>query len=986
MKNARSMKSRLIIPFCLILIFQTVFMMVFLSNGKVARSLYVNEINSIEKDVQNSELLLEREVVQHWMSDIRTSPTIQKRIETILQEQGKVPEDIHEDWSLNSQILSGIMPDVLDLLHRSYGNSVYVILDGPVAAQSAEGHMAGVSVMDTDSSSFAADNSDLLLVRGASAISNDQKIPLAREWQMDFDMTRSASDDYRFLEPYTMAQSSDTAGSASKYAYLGEVSSVLQADTEGISYSVPLILSDGSVIGLLGGTMMKSQIYALLKNELFHSDTDTIQLIVRMEKNNPYSITPVLAYGTAYNRCFGSGTEITWMDTSWDDIKKTIDKNGDAWYVAPIRLPVYGSDSQYQQTEWMIVVMRRQSVMESFYQKLLSGLLTGCAFTLVPGILFALLYGEYFTSPIRRLIRELRSSKSGSRIRLQPTWISELDELSRAIEHLSADVADSALRISRILDASGVPIGVFEYLKDREKVFCSRSLFELLGLNETEEDYVYLDPDRFARMMQVLGKGTRESDDVSLYRIHGEEKDRYLRLKIVETANGNQTGVLLDVTEEVEKQRRLELERDYDQLTDLYNRGAFRRNTEALLESGKLSCAALLMWDLDNLKYVNDTYGHEMGDRYIRLFADQLKRLAAAGAVVERHSGDEFMAFLCGDSEESIREQIRQFFCSVQGVSLKVDAEYELPLRASAGVTWYPRQARDFTTLTRYADFAMYMAKHSTKGVLQEFDLASYQKNSYLLSGREELNQLLERDDVPFALQPIVSRNGQIFGYEALMRPSTKNLKNIMEVLTLAKRQAKLPQFERLTWVCAMKWFRTHEKELPEGSHLFINSIANTSLAPECVEELIRLYPDLLKRVVLEVTEGEAVNSKDMEYKTGCVSRTGGMIALDDYGSGYSSEGSLLNMNVHIVKLDMELVRGIHENPDKQELVTNLVHYCKERGILVLAEGVEQVEELQAMLKLGADLFQGYYLGRPEMEIRPVNPYVVEKMLVLSKN
>lgn len=279
----------------------------------------------------------------------------------------------------------------------------------------------------------------------------------------------------------------------------------------------------------------------------------------------------------------------------------------------------------------------------------------------------------------------------------------------------------------------------------------------------------------------------------------------------------------------------------------------------------------------------------------------------------------------------------------------------------------------------------MYMAKHSTKGVLQEFDFSSYQKNSYLLSGREELNQLLERDDIPFAVQPILSRDGSVFGYEALMRPNSKNLKNIQEVLTLAKRQAKLPQFERLTWICAMKWFRMHEAELPSGSRLFINSIANTSLAPDCLEELIRLYPDLLKRVVLEVTEGEEINSSDMEFKTRAVSRTGGMIALDDFGSGYSSEGSLLNLNVNIVKLDMELVQGIDENPDKQELAANLIHYCKERGILVLAEGVERIEELHTMLMLGADLFQGYYLGRPELEIRPVNPYVVEKLRVLSQ-
>lgn len=984
MKNARSMKSRLVVPFCLILVFQAVFMMVFLSNGMVAKSLYTNEINSIEKDVQNSELLLEREMVQHWLGDIRSTSTIQQKIQTVLEQQGRQPEDILTDWSLNAEILNGIMPDVLDLLHRSYGNSIYVILDGPASSQSLSGHKAGIAVMDTDSSSFAADNSDLLLLRGASSISNDYKIPLAREWEMDYDMTQEASDEYRFYNPYTIAKGAKVLGSTAQYGYFGRISSALQEDTDGVCYTIPLVIGDGAVVGVLGGTMSKGQIYALLKNELFHSDADTMQLIARKD-NEPNQITPVLTYGSAYNRCFGERSVLLYDDTEWTGIKKIIDQNGDSWYLTTMKLPIYGSDSPYCQTEWLTVVLRRQSVMESFYQKLVNGLLLGCAFTLLPCILFALLYGEYFTQPIRRLIRQLRSFDRGSRIHLQRTRISELDELSRAIEHLSAAVAESALRISRILDASGVPIGVFEYLLDSQKVFCSRSLFELLGLKETDEDYIYLETEGFTKIMQVLGTGIQERDDVRLYQISRDGAKRYLRLKMVRAENGNETGVLLDVTEELEKQRRLEMERDYDQLTELYNRGAFRRNTEALLNSGKLSCAALVMWDLDNLKYVNDTYGHEMGDRYIRLFADQLKRLSAFGAVVERHSGDEFMAFLCGENEEQIREQIRQFFCSVRDVYLKVDEDYKLPLRASAGVTWYPRQARDFPTMTRYADFAMYMAKHSTKGVLQEFDISSYQKNAYLLSGREELNQLLERDDVPFAVQPILGRDGSIFGYEALMRPNSKNLKNIQEVLTLAKRQAKLPQFERLTWVCALKWFREHETELPSGSRLFINSIANTSLAPECLEELVSKYSDLLKRVVLEVTEGEEVNSSDMEFKTNAVIRTGGMIALDDFGSGYSSEGSLLNLDVSIVKLDMELVQGIHENPDKQELAANLIHYCKERGILVLAEGVERIEELHTMLMMGADLFQGYYLGRPEMEIRPVNPYVIEKLRVLSQ-
>ncbi len=984
MKHAKSMKSRLVIPFCMILVFQTVFMMVFLSTGTVAKSLYVNEINAIEKDVQNCELLLDREMVQHWMTDIRKSSTIQKQIADFLEESGKTGEDIHSDWQLNSELLYRITPSLVELLHRSYGNGVFLILDGPAASQSPDGHLAGVSIMDTDSSSFAADNSDLQLERGIALISSEQGIPLARKWQMDFDMTGENQDDYLFFDPYVQAENNAvSAADSGSCAYLGEISPVIQNDTDGISYSIPLVLNDGSVIGVLGGTMLKTQINALLRTELNNSDMDTIQILAKREAGQP-RIAPVLTYGSSFNRCFGSAHSLSLTETGWDNINKVTDQQNKNWYAAPLRLSVYGSDSPYNQTEWMIVILKRQSAMESFYKKLINGLLLGCACGMIPGILIALLYGEYFTYPLRRLIKQLRASDKGERISLQKTYISELDELIHVIEHLSDDVAEAALRISRILDASGVPIGVFEYLPGNDEVFCSRSLFELLGLREPDTDYVYLEPDRFDTMLHVLGKGSAEGNGVTLYQRDCKDKKKYLRLKIVKTEKGNQTGVLLDVTEEIEKRHSLELERDYDQLTGLFNRGAFGRTTEALLQNGKLACAGLVMWDLDNLKYVNDTYGHEMGDRYIRLFADQLKRLSLEGAIVERHSGDEFMCFVCGDDESHILAQIHQFFASVRETALQVEDDYELPLRVSAGIAWYPRQARDLQTLAQYADFAMYMAKHSTKGVLQEFDLAIYEKNSYLLSGREELNQLLEREDVPFAFQPILGRDGSVFGYEALMRPNGRILKTILEVLTLAKHQAKLPQFERLTWVAAMKWFRAHEAEMPAKSRLFINSIANTSLQPECLDELVRTYPDLFSRIVLEVTEGEEISGTDMESKTLSVRRTGGLLALDDFGSGYSSEGSLLNLDVDIVKLDMELVKNIHEDTDKQELAANLIHYCKERNILVLAEGVEKAEELQTMLMLGADLFQGYYLGRPEMEIRPINPYVIKKMLTIQ--
>lgn len=250
------------------------------------------------------------------------------------------------------------MPDVLDLLHRSYGNSIYVILNGPASGQSQRGHKAGVAVMDTDSSSFAADNSDLLLLKGAASISSDYKIPLAREWQMDYDMSMDASDAYRFYNPFSIAKGIRMLGSTAQYGYFGEISSALQEDTAGVCYSIPLVVGDGAVIGILGGTMTKGQIYALLKNELFHSDADTIQMIARRESGS-YSLTPVLTYGSAYNQCFGKREELSFMDTEWQDIKKIIDENGDSWYLTSMKLPIYGSDSPYVSTEWQTVVLRR---------------------------------------------------------------------------------------------------------------------------------------------------------------------------------------------------------------------------------------------------------------------------------------------------------------------------------------------------------------------------------------------------------------------------------------------------------------------------------------------------------------------------------------------------------------------------------------------------------------------------------------------------
>ena len=311
---------------------------------------------------------------------------------------------------------------------------------------------------------------------------------------------------------------------------------------------------------------------------------------------------------------------------------------------------------------------------------------------------------------------------------------------------------------------------------------------------------------------------------------------------------------------------------------------------------------------------------------------------------------------------------------------------YAIPLRVSAGFAWYPDNADQFDVLLNYADFAMYTVKHSVKGIALEFDPESYTNNSYLLSGREELNQLFEKQLVDFAFQPIVTRDGGVFGYEMLMRPKLKNLRGINEILNLARVQAKLPQMEELTWKAGMKFYDAQVKtgNVSVEEKIFINSIASTTLSDADISMIEEMYGQYLDRLVIEMTESEPLDQNCLENKIKIAKRWGAMIAIDDFGAGYNSESVLLQIDPAIVKFDMNLVRNIHEDVNRQMLLKNLMEYTRKRRIITLAEGVETEGELKLLLEYGVDLFQGFYLARPEMEIRPISPYVIDKLRSLQ--
>lgn len=319
------------------------------------------------------------------------------------------------------------------------------------------------------------------------------------------------------------------------------------------------------------------------------------------------------------------------------------------------------------------------------------------------------------------------------------------------------------------------------------------------------------------------------------------------------------------------------------------------------------------------------------------------------------------------DSREAVREELEKLRAALQDSASILPSGSELHISLSGGVAWYPEDSTDFNTLKKYADFAMYQVKHSRKGEMKEFDIGMYNQEAYALQTRNEFEQMLRDQAVSYHFQPIFSaRNGRAIAYEALMRPEMPTLRSPLTVMKLARELNRLYDIEHITLFKASSAFEKLKERglIREDSLLFINSIASVSLNDTDWRDYRGRFPELARKLVVEITEEEELDPAQLERKR-TLAGASGIFALDDYGSGYSNGSSLLTIAPRYVKVDISIIRSIDTNTDKQQFLTSLVDYAQPRNILVLAEGVETTAELCKVLELGVDLLQGYCLARP---------------------
>ncbi|MFQ7078332.1 MAG: diguanylate cyclase [Christensenellaceae bacterium] len=420
-------------------------------------------------------------------------------------------------------------------------------------------------------------------------------------------------------------------------------------------------------------------------------------------------------------------------------------------------------------------------------------------------------------------------------------------------------------------------------------------------------------------------------------------------MRRVKLNDGKRTlGVINNVTASYREKETLLFERNFDALCGIYNRRAFSEKLSKLFENGGLGIGAFMMFDIDNLKYINDNYGHDFGDRYIQSAANSLveKFKTVPKKIYGRRSGDEFYAFIYGyESLDEVKKEVKEIHDSFRTVSLAVTGGETIRVRVSGGVSLYPQDSADCESLMRFADFAMYEIKTTAKGEPAYYDSREKplpdEERGPFQSPRKRAGRIPLSAD----RQPADGRNLRLRSADA--RSLAPAFKSPQDIFNVARYHYRLGQMENLTFFKSIKDFTALGIS---DRRLFINSVPSQNLKDEEWEELTALYGKKLENIVVEFTEYERASYNAMQYKLKRIRDCGAYVALDDYGTGYNGEAILLECFPDFVKIDILLVRNVDKDAERQKMISNLVEFAKARKMRCIAEGVETKEELETVI------------------------------------
>lgn len=405
-----------------------------------------------------------------------------------------------------------------------------------------------------------------------------------------------------------------------------------------------------------------------------------------------------------------------------------------------------------------------------------------------------------------------------------------------------------------------------------------------------------------------------------------------------------------------------------DLITGMYNHQGFMEKLEQWKEQYINSGEQMMLVcvDIDRLGNINDIYGHSEGDVAIQTLARILDDCLSENEICAHLGSDEFVVAMhvAGEEEQIFESLIHAVVGRIENYNRVSEKEYSLEVNYSyTAVVPEPDMKMQAVLDSAFAN------KRIKKNNRRGLQTAAGTEEYYHPAEEKTVNTILDENCFRYAFQPIVdAKTGNIYAYEALMRAELEEPVSPIIILKYATKGQRLYDVERATFFNVFAEV-SRNPEAFEGKKVFINSIPGYQLDDADYQRLRCEYTDLLKQIVVEITEQTELNNTGLERMLQRSGDDGFGIAIDDYGTGYSNTSSLLRYLPNCVKIDRLLVTDIQEDPKKQHFVKSIIEFAHDNGFLVLAEGVETAGELRAVIHMGIDLIQGYYTAKPSLEI-----------------
>ena len=488
--------------------------------------------------------------------------------------------------------------------------------------------------------------------------------------------------------------------------------------------------------------------------------------------------------------------------------------------------------------------------------------------------------------------------------------------------------------------------------------------------------FVEEDREQHLKNIKILIEDGAFSGDLRFVKKDGDIVHVYVSTSILKDEKDTPYGTIgycQDISERREHQERLKYLSEHDALTNLPNRTLFNSKLlEAIKKASRdRNKTALFFIDLDHFKEINDSLGHEIGDKVLQEVTKRLSSVIRKEDTLSRLGGDEFTIIIDAINDSNEASSFAQKILTILSKPLKIE-EYSLYISSSIGISTYPDDGHNIQDLIKFADSAMYKAKKEGRNNFQ-----FYSKELTVLALQRvlmetNLRKAIDRNEfVVYYQAQVNASSNQIVGLEALVRwiHPEEGIISPMEFIPLAEATGLIVQIDRFVMLEAMKQYQVWYKMGLNPGVLALNLSVQQLKKNDFIttlQETIQKIGYNPKNLELEVTEGQVMENPEEAIATLKEIRSLGVsLAIDDFGTGYSSLAYLKKLPINKIKIDQSFVRGLPYDEEDAGIVKAVIAFAKSLKLNIIAEGVEETMQKDFLLQNGCVNIQGYLYSKP---------------------